>query len=114
MGTLTNTAAFSRASTVPAQSAGGGKRRVTFIGTCSLSNSYATGGDTLTTPTPPTNFVLRGVKVLNECDGTRRYHWNGNTVTPKIQSYTAFATESVATTDLSAVTGLVVELMYEA
>jgi hypothetical protein len=77
-----------------------------------MSNSYATGGDTLTLPTSDVRGKeLVGVNVLTRQDGTRFYDWNGSVSAPKIKSYTAAGTEVSSTTDLSAVT-LRVELIY--
>lgn len=72
-----------------------------------LSSSYATGGDTLTLPTSPPQFAgwqLQSVIVLNPMDGTRIYSWNASATAPKIQAWTAIATEVTAATDLHTVT----------
>lgn len=77
-----------------------------------MSNSYATNGDTLTLPTVDVRGrELVAVHVLTPQDGTRFYAWNGSVSAPKIVAYTAASTQANSTTDLSAVT-LKVELIY--
>jgi hypothetical protein len=77
-----------------------------------MSDSYATGGDTLTLPTADVRGKdLVGVNVLTRQDGTRFYDWDGSVSAPKIKAYTAGNTQVSSTTDLSAVT-LKVELIY--
>lgn len=111
MGTVANTAPFVEyGSTTPVSK--GGKRRVVMIGTVTMSNSYATGGDTITVPVI-TGYSLKAVEVVNRTDGTRLYDWDGSTATPKLKAYTGLAAEAVATTDLSAVAARTVILTYE-
>ena len=74
------------------------------IATSTLSNSYATGGDTVTLPGEVSGKDLLGLEILNWNDGTRMYVWDGSVSAPKIKSLTALpATQSTAATDLSAV-----------
>lgn len=86
---------------------------LTFIGKVNLSNSYATGGDTLTLPTKVKGMDLKQVYIANDKDATRYYVWDGSTSAPKIKAITAAtAAEVAATTDLSAVL-LHLLLVYE-
>lgn len=72
-----------------------------------MSNSYSTGGDTLTLPTSPpliSGFALQSVMLAPMKYGANWYSWNGSMSTPKIQAWSAINTEVTAATDLSAVT----------
>jgi hypothetical protein len=93
---------------------GGSKSSPQFLGgihalivpvSFTMSNSYATGGDTLTLPTSDVRGKeLKGVLLMTRQDGTRFYDWDGSATAPKIKAYTAGNTEVGATTNLSAVT----------
>jgi hypothetical protein len=72
-----------------------------------MSNSYSTGGDTLTIPTSPpliSGFKIQGVILTPQKYGANWYSFSGNLDTPKIQAWSAINTEVTSTTDLSAVT----------
>lgn len=72
-----------------------------------MSNSYSTGGDTLTLPTSPPMFAgwqLQAVIMLNSSDTTRIYQWTGSATTPKLQAFSALGTEVTAATDLHTTT----------
>lgn len=75
------------------------------IATSTMSNSYATGGDTLNQPSEISGKDLVAVEVLKSSDLTRWYQWDGSTAAPKIRALTALPnTQVTAATDLSAVT----------
>lgn len=78
-----------------------------------MSNSYSTGGDTLSIPggTDIRGKDLLLVHICTSSDGTRLYDWDGNRTTPKIKAYSAIGTEVAAATNLSAVT-IRAELVY--
>lgn len=79
-----------------------GVRRTRIVGTGALSNSYATGGDTLSLPSGL--GTLKILTISPEHNGTYYLQWDGGTGTVKIKAYSAFATQVTAATDLSAVT----------
>ena len=70
--------------------------------TQTMSNSYATGGETLVVPAG--YGTVYAVELITRHDATRIWEWNGSTSTPKAKAYDAFATEEGAATDVSAVT----------
>lgn len=109
MGTVANTTPFVEGGEAPAVSRGGKKYRK-FFGTVTGSSSYATGGETLG-GLPTGVGTLQAVTVHNGHDGTRMWFWNGNTSTPKLIAYDAFATEEGSTTNVSTAV-LSVELTY--
>lgn len=87
----------------------GGGSPLEVIYTTTMSNSYATGGDTLNLPTSDVKYGdVVGVAILNPIPvvgGDRIYSWNGSTSTPKITANVISTAAEVAnTTDLSAVT----------
>lgn len=81
-----------------------------YIARFTLSNSYATGGDTIVTPFAKTKSLkVRQVIVTTPFALTlasgRIYGWNGSRTTPKIQAVVANTGAEVANaTDLSGVT----------
>jgi hypothetical protein len=85
------------------------------IVTATMSNSYPTGGETLTLPADIRVGDLVGVSIINPIPavGTDRiYLWNGSTSTPKIGAKVISTAAEVAnTTDLSADT-LTIRLDY--
>ena len=90
----------------------GSAHNLRVIVSFTMSNSYSTGGDTLTLPTADVRGRgLVGVNVLTRQDGTRFYDWDGSVSAPKIKAYTAGNAQVSSATDLSAVT-LKVELIY--
>ena len=90
----------------------GSAHNLRVIVSFTMSDSYATGGDTLTLPTSDVRgHDLVGVNILTRQDGTRFYDWDGSVSAPKIKAYTAGNAEVTSTTDLAAVT-LKVELTY--
>lgn len=70
--------------------------------TVTMSNSYATGGETL--PVPAGHGTLYAVEIITRHDGTRIWEWTNGTSTPKAIAYDAFATQEGNATDVSAVT----------
>lgn len=80
----------------------GGKNFTTVYTTQTMSNSYATGGETLVVPSG--YGTVHAVDIITRHDGTRVWEWNGNTSTPKAIAYDAFATQEGNATDVSAVT----------
>lgn len=100
MGTATMTTA-PRAGGNPAPVSVGGVEFVEVYCTQTMSNSYATGGETLVVPA---GFgTLYAVELITRHDGTRIWEWDKNTSTPKAIAYDAFATQEGAATDVSAV-----------
>lgn len=85
----------------------GGLNMVMVPFSTKMSNSYATGGDSLTYAlTPP---ILPGLQPLMvaihpQKYGANWYQWDGSQTAPKIQAWSAFNTEVTAATDLSGVT----------
>jgi hypothetical protein len=77
--------------------------------TTTMSNSYATGGDTLTLPNIK-GKVLRQVIITASSDGTRLYNWNQSATAPTIIAYSALGTQVTAATDLhtTTITGILV------
>lgn len=84
----------------------GGLNMVMVPFSVKMSNSYSTGGDTITyQTTPPLLPGLQPLLVVISPNkyGANWYTWDGSQTTPKIQAWTAFNTEAGAI-DLSAVT----------
>jgi hypothetical protein len=118
MGTVTNTAQFTEASELPAVSRGGKRRRI-FVGTISMSSSYATGGDTVA-GLPTDAGTLKGLFLSPTIAGGWHLTWDGSTATPKIKAHDLadgtvgnIGAEPAATTNLSAITGIGVLAVYE-
>lgn len=101
MGTATMASA-PRAGGNPAPRSVGGVTFIEVYTTQTMSNSYATGGETLLVPAG--YGTLYGVDIITRHDGTRIWEWDRNTSTPKAIAYDAFATQEGAATDVSAVT----------
>lgn len=101
MGTAT-LASAPRVGGSPAPVSRGGVEFVTVYTTQTMSNSYATGGETLVVPSG--YGTLYAVEIINRHDGTRIWEWTNGTTTPKAKAYDAFATEEGNATDVSAVT----------
>jgi hypothetical protein len=106
MGTVSNTTGWVEASEPPAVSRG--KNRRTVTADISLSDSYATGGDTISLPA---GFgTLKALFVAPSIKGGYHLTWDGGTTTAKIIAYdladsTAanIGAQPAATTDLSTV-----------
>jgi hypothetical protein len=101
LGTITNTADFRALGVEPPESRGGARFRRPYA-EVNMSNSYATGGDTLT-GIPVGNGTLKCVTVIGASDKTRNFWWDGSLVTPKIMAESRAGVEVAAATDLSAV-----------
>lgn len=106
MGTVTNTTGWVEATEPPAVSRG--KSRRTVIADVSLSNSYATGGETVSLPAGL--GTLKALFIAPTIKGGYHLTWDGGTTTAKIIAYdlAASAAEDIgaqpsATTDLSTV-----------
>lgn len=91
----------------------GGRRALLVEVEFTMSNSYATGGDTLTLPSGLSLYrELEAVIILNPLDGTRIYQWDGSKTTPKIMAFTGLNAQVANATDLSAVAVRKALLLY--
>lgn len=80
----------------------GAQNFTTVYTTQTMSNSYATGGETLVVPAG--YGTVYAVEIITRHDGTRIWEWDKSTSTPKAIAYDAFATQEGNATDVSAVT----------
>lgn len=92
----------------------GGRRALLVEISFTMSNSYATGGDTLTLPSGlALGRELEAVILMNPYDGTRFYQWDGSKTAPKINGWVMSTGAEVANaTDLSAVAARKALLLY--
>ena len=120
MGTVTNAAQFAEGGEAPAVSRGGKVYR-RFYGTITMSDSYATGGDTVGgLPTGVgTLYALRIIDPFRAAVDSKftTFTWDGGTSTVKVLAFgeegtSGVTTQHANTTDISAVS-LKVELIYE-
>jgi hypothetical protein len=96
MGTIVLTQSPLRASTDPAVSRGG-LRTAEYLAKCTMGATYATGGDTVTTPSAPTNYDLFAVEVISHNAGAGiDIEWNQSTSAPKLIAYDEDNTSGVA------------------
>lgn len=106
MGTVANTTGWVEATEPPAVSRG--KSRRTVIADITMSESYATGGDTITLPEGL--GTLRALFVTPTIKGGYHLTWDGGTTTAKIIAYDLadasaanIGAQPSATTDLSTI-----------
>lgn len=97
MGALVYTQTPFTASKEPAVSVGGGIRAHEVYATATFGATYATGGQTFTQPTVPTNYDLWAVEVLAHDAGAGiDIRWDLSTATPKLLAYDEDDTSGIA------------------
>lgn len=83
-----------------------GKDAVTFVPTTITfggSDTYVTGGMTITLPDEVSDFKFEGILITKGNDGTRRWDWNGSRTAPKLLAYDAFVTEEGNATSIASI-----------
>lgn len=83
-----------------------GKDSVTFVPTTITflsTDTYLTGGMTVTLPDEVSDFKFEGILLTKGFDTVRQWQWDGSRTTPKLLAYDAFATQEGNATSLSGV-----------